>query len=488
MIILAHRWPYDYYKEQLRLTVAIISGNFHFTLESTFRTTIMKANPRIAAITTLYELDKTRLPLPVIFERIERQLDLGPKDRQLANKIVYGVLRNRDYLDRLLELLCRQPLNKLKPFIHQALRSGLFQIFFLDRIPPSAAVNETVKAVSSKRYPSRVQGFVNGVLRESIRRQPHLPGPEEPNDAGRPVLNHPAWLTDRWQKQYGRDEMIKICRHNNLEPLLCLRTGSGGQQARLSETLISQGFEVVNGSYAPDSLILPEYRGKINDIEGIDQGTVQVQDQASQLASLLLAPFTPGLSCLDGCAGLGGKTTHLMSLLDSGTSKVTAIEPEQSRYRLLEQNLQNRHHHCRVVTRNQSLQDFAGSGPWTFDRLLIDAPCSGTGVIGRHPDIRWNRREEELSVYRTRQLELLNLSAQLLETGGILVYATCSIEPEENASVIEQFLTTNTDFTRTDCGEVLPPSCKNLIRNGYFAPLPDWGIDGFFCARLSKNR
>lgn len=448
----------------------------------------MKANPRIAAITTLCELDKTRLPLSGIFERIERQADLGQRDRQLAMKIVYGVLRKRDYLDRLLELLCRQPLNKLKPFVHQALRSGLFQIFFLDRVPPSAAVNETVKALKSKRYPSRVQGFVNGVLRESIRRKAHLPGPEEPHDDGRPVLNHPAWLTDRWQKQYGTDEMTRICRHNNLEPLLCLRTGSEKNQARLRETLVSRGIEAVQGSYAPDSLILPGYRGKIKDIEGIDQGTVQVQDQASQLASLLLAPFPPGLSCLDGCAGLGGKTTHLMSLLDSETSKVTAIEPDQNRYRLLEQNVENRYHRCRVVTCNQNLQDFAGTGPTAFDRLLIDAPCSGTGVIGRHPDIRWNRREEELAVYRTRQLELLNLSAQLLAPGGILVYATCSIEPEENAGVVEQFLTTNSDFTRTDCSEVLPPSSKNLIRDGYFAPLPDWGIDGFFCARMSKMR
>jgi len=167
---------------------------------------------------------------------------------------------------------------------------------------------------------------------------------------------------------------------------------------------------------------------------------------------------------------------------------VTAIEPDQNRYRLLEQNVENRHHRCRVVTCNQNLQDFAGTGPTAFDRLLIDAPCSGTGVIGRHPDIRWNRREEELAVYRTRQLELLNLSAQLLAPGGILVYATCSIEPEENAGVVEQFLTTNSDFTRTDCSEVLPPSSKNLIRDGYFAPLPDWGIDGFFCARMSKMR
>ena len=141
-----------------------------------------------------------------------------------------------------------------------------------------------------------------------------------------------------------------------------------------------------------------------------------------------------------------------------------------------------------MITCNQSLQESAGTGPAAFDRLLIDAPCSGTGVIGKHPEIRWNRREDELLANHARQIELLNLAAQLLSPGGIMVYATCSIEAEENSSVVEQFLTANPDFTRTDCGEILPPSSKNLIRNGYFAPLPDWGIDGFFCARLSKKR
>ena len=448
----------------------------------------MNANPRLVAVVTLCELAKTRQPVSAVFDRVEQQAGLGRQDRQLAMKIVYGVLRNRDYLDRLLGLLCRQPLVKLKPFVHQALRSGLFQIFFLDRIPPSAAVNETVKAVKARRYPPRLQGFVNGVLRESIRRKQQLPVPEDPDDEGRPLLNHPVWLTHRWQKKYGRDEMVRICRHNNREPLLCLRVDSESERDQVRTSLRRQGIDAVYGSYAPESLILPDYRGKTDDIEGIDQGIVQVQDQAAQLASLLLAPFSPGLSCLDGCAGLGGKTTHLLSLTGGATCSITAVEPDGRRYRLLQQNLQRRHQHGAVKLHNRSLQEFAKARSAAFDRIIIDAPCSGTGVIGRHPDIRWNRREEELEGYAARQLELLNLAAALLVPGGILVYATCSIEAEENERLVEQFLTKNNDLYRTDCGARLPSSCKNLIRDGYFAPLPAWGIDGFFCARLSKKR
>lgn len=462
--------------------------DFAFFLASTHNTFPMKANPRLVAVVTLCELAKTRQPVSTVFDRVELQAGLGRKDRQLAMKIVYGVLRNRDYLDRLLELLCRQPLAKLKPFVHQALRSGLFQIFFLDRIPPSAAVNETVKVLKARKYHPSLQGFVNGVLRESIRGKQQLPVPDDPDDEGQPLLNHPAWLTDRWQKEYGRDEMIRICRHNNCEPLLCLRVDSDNERGRLRQLLRRQGIEAVNGSYAPDSLVLPDYRGRIDDIEGIDQGIVQVQDQAAQLASLLLAPFSPRLSCLDGCAGLGGKTTHLLSLMDGALGTITAVEPDGRRYRLLQQNLQGRHLQGAVQLHNQSLQEFARARPATFDRIIIDAPCSGTGVIGRHPDIRWNRIEEELEGYAARQLELLNLAAALLVPGGILVYATCSIEPEENEGLVEQFLADNNNLSQTDCGATLPSSCKNLIRDGYFAPLPAWGIDGFFCARLSKKR
>lgn len=448
----------------------------------------MKSNPRIIAISTLAELDRTRVPLSVIFERLELHSVPERKDRQLVMKIVYGVLRNRDYLDRLLALLCRQPLTKLKPFVHQALRCGLFQIFFLDRIPPSAAVNETVKAVKARKFAPQIQGFVNGVLRESVRRKDHLPGPEDPDEHGRELLNHPQWLTERWQKHFGSDEMIRICRRNNREPQLCLRVDFDKDRAELADNLRRKSIEARPGSYAPNSLLVRNYRGKIDEIEGIGSGTVQVQDQASQLASLLLAPFVPGLRWLDGCAGLGGKTTHLRSLLDGTSCSLTAVEPDLRRYQLLNQNLRRRPQGCAVEMHNQTLQEFADAGPALFDRIIIDAPCSGTGVIGRHPDIRWNRHEQDLTAYADRQLELLRLAASLLAPEGILVYATCSIEPEENRHLVERFLADYSDFSRTDCTPLLPESCSGLIRDGDFAPLPAEGIDGFFCARLCKTR
>jgi len=447
----------------------------------------MKTTSRSAAIQILVELDNSRVPVSMLLARMERRTELDPRDRQLVMKIVYGVLRNRDYLDRLLEHLCRQPLAKMQPVVHQALRCGLFQIFFLDRIPPSAAVNETVNAVKARNLAPRLPGFINGVLRESIRQRNRLPKPDDPDHSGRPLLNHPVWLTDRWQKHYGREKMMRICRHNNQEPPLCLRVDSADYLTKLRESLQNQSAEVSAGTYAPYALLVRDHRGKIDAIEGIEQGAVQVQGQASQLASMLLAPFSPNLSWLDGCAGVGGKTTHLRALLDEKTARLTAVEPDARRFRLLTQNVRRQRRACPVDLQHQTLQELAESCGCLFDRIIIDAPCSGTGVICRYPDIRWNRRQEDLEGFADRQLELLNLATSLLAEDGILVYATCSIEPEENSALVDRFLSRHGEFTRTDCAAFLPPSCKGLVRDGYFAPLPDTAIDGFFCARLSRR-
>lgn len=448
----------------------------------------MADNARYTAIEILYELDRSRQSLNSLMDRVVTTERLHQSDRQLARKIVYGVLRNRDYLDLLLAKLCRQPLTKLRPFVHQALRSGLFQIFYLDRIPPRAAVDETVKAIKRRKFPPQVQGFVNGVLRQSIRDKDRLPGPDDPGMNGLPPLNHPAWLTDRWRQRYGQEEMVRICRQNNSEPVLSLRVEPGQDRHQLIESLRRLAIRASKGRYAPDSLILTNYRGSISDIEGINEGRVRVQDQAAQLASLLLAPFHQNLCCLDGCAGLGGKTTHLASLLNNKTNSLTAVEPDSRRFKLLQHNLSGGSHQCKVVMQHRSLQEFAHSGCGLFDRILVDAPCSGTGVIGRHPDIRWNRTELELADYQTRQLELLHLGASLLAVDGVLVYATCSIESEENEEVIKQFLEQQEDFSLSDCSDVLPLSCRPLIRNGYFSPLPDYDIDGFFGARLTRKK
>lgn len=436
---------------------------------------------RYAAIETLYHLKRTKLPLSQLFEQIMADHHVDGSDRQLAMKICYGVLRQKEYLDLVMTQLCRQPLSRIKPFAYNALQAGLFQLLFLDRVPESAAVNETVKAVAAARLPKPVQGFVNGVLRQSIRKRSELPQP----DSGS-LLNHPQWLTRRWQNHFGAETMKQICLSNNKEPSLCLRVTHRTTTAGLVELFRENGIFTTLGRFAPDALMMEPSQRSITALPGFEQGFFQVQDQAAQLATLLLGPFHDGTRILDCCAGVGGKTAHLLALTDKDSTSVVALEPNQDRLHQLKDNISRIADSSSLTIHNRTLEQYMKSTELRFDRILVDAPCSGTGVIGRHPDIRWNREEHQLAAYQKKQKLILEQAEKLLVPGGVLVYATCSIEPEENYQVISDFLGKHPHFTITDCRDYLPTQAHALVHKNCFAPLPAADIDGFFAARLTS--
>jgi len=442
---------------------------------------------RYAAIETLVRLQRTRYPVKPLFDSVADECRLLGAERGLAMNLVYGVLRRRQYLDLLLGDLCRIPVSRLDPFVYQALSTGLYQLFLLDRIPESAAVNETVNALKAAGLKKHLQGFVNGVLRTGIRQRSRLLQPDTVPPSGRPVLNHPDWLTSRWQDRFGREEMERICRVNNLEPSLTLRVNSARiDRDRFAALLRERGINVRPGRYAPDSLVLADYQGAVAALPGYDEGLFQVQDEAAQLAVLLLGPFTEPALYLDGCAGLGGKTGHIMQLMASG-SRLVAVEPEPQRQRLLQENIVRLFPERQLTFSRTDLQEYRRTSRLQFDRVLIDAPCSGTGVIGRHPDIRWNRQPDDLPGYQLAQLELLAHAAELVAPEGVLVYATCSLEIEENQQVIEQFLADRREFVRLDCRRYLPDAAAVFVEDGYFSPHPGDAIDGFFAARLERR-
>ncbi len=202
---------------------------------------------------------------------------------------------------------------------------------------------------------------------------------------------------------------------------------------------------------------------------------------------MLLSPFRNGGKYLDGCAGLGGKTNHILQLGLEHDLIIHAVEPKQRQLQKLLENQLRLFPESHLFVHEENLQDFAKNNTILFDGILIDAPCSGTGVTGRHPDIRWNRKEPDLLQYRERQLDLLKQAAKLLEPEGILVYTTCSLEPEENQNVIHTFLSTHSDFTLTNCAEQLPETAHRLVKNNFFCPHPSTTIDGFFGARMRRK-
>jgi len=443
---------------------------------------------RSLAIHCLTQWSGTDKSIQHFIDTLIHSSELQTGDRQLAVMLVMGVLRRQQYLDTILSRFSNTPLRKMKPLTLAALRVGVYQLCFLNRIPDSAAVNETVKALKNFRQPGWLLKFVNGTLRAIAREKQALPPPEIAGPNNGPILEHPAWLTERWRRNFGLQKMEEICRINTLEPELCLqvnrsRTGT----EKLAELFTRASISSKAGKYAPDSLILTNHRGAVTALPGFKEGLFQIQDQAAQLSCLLVRPLTRGGCYLDGCAGLGGKTCSIAGLLPPEAT-LFAVEPDHRRTRLLADNLARQKLAGRVTIFHQNLQNFSASNPQPFDGILIDAPCSGTGVIRKQPDIRWNRHPEDLVAYQVSQLSLLKTAAALLASGGVLVYATCSLEPEENEQVIEQFLASTAGFTLTNCRDFLPDSAASLVdNNGFFKPLPTEEIEGFFAARLVRD-
>jgi len=444
---------------------------------------------RYCAAKILSSLVKNQTPVKPVFDRVVTQFKLPSNERNLTMQLVYGVLRKRQFLDRVLTLLSRTPIRKMDLFIHQALAVGLYQIFFLDRIPDSAAVNEAVESCKVAKIHKRLHGFVNGILRQAIRTKDELKKKARTDKQGQEILNHPEWLTHRWEANFGKEATIAMCQNNNNEPILSLRVNTTRVDQKDFLALLEKAeLKAQPGLYTKDAVVLPEYSGAITELPGFAQGFFQVQDEAAQLATTLLAPFVAEGNYLDGCAGLGGKTSHLLQEAASLGIHVHAVEPESFRLQKLQENMDRLFTSPPLTVHKSSLLDITEKTVPLFDGILIDAPCSGTGVIGRHPDIRWNRTVDDLQYYHDEQLALLTHAATLLKNGGILVYATCSLEPEEDSDVVQAFLKTNQHFELTDCSEVLPETAHKFIRNGFFHPLPAASIDGFFAARLRKKR
>lgn len=447
-----------------------------------------KKSSRLLAVRCLSAWERRRQPIAPVIEAHIHNSGLQPADRHLAVNLVQGVLRQMQFLDAIIARFSRFPLDRMKTLTLMTLRVGVFQIMFLDRIPESAAVNETVEVMKRENQPRWLLNFVNGVLRSIVRNRNRLPRPDTADQEFELPLNHPRWLVERWQARYGPDKTGEICRHNNREPQLTvrvnrLRTGPD----ELARLFAQHGLQARPGKYAGHSLVLESFTGPVTDLPGYRRGLFHVQDEAAQLVTQLLAPFTGQGNYLDGCAGLGGKTCQMAQLLPGGAG-LYAVEPSSVRIKLLEEN-------CRrlqldnISVHHGRLDSFIKTAPGLFAGVLIDAPCSGTGVIRRHPDIRWNRRPEDMLSFPDRQIELLEQGASLVEPGGILVYATCSIEEEENEQVVSSFLARHADFTFSPCGHFLPSAAADMVTaEGFFASTPADGIDGFFGARLVRGK
>jgi 16S rRNA (cytosine967-C5)-methyltransferase len=410
-------------------------------------------------------------------------------DRAFATDLVNGTLRWRGRLDFLLSQLLDRDLEKLEPLVANALRLGAYQIVCNERVPDSAAVDQTVRCIRAAGA-DRATGLVNAVLRRLAAEHALIALPALENDPLGHLthtLSLPAWLASRWLEGFGPEQAAALTRASNEIPPLTVRANSARTSpAELLEALRTRWPEAQPSRFARDGLTLARRGNPALDPAFLD-GRFTVQDEASQLVVALLDP-RPGERVLDACAAPGGKATAIAERLGK-RGQVVALDRHPRRLDLVRRHarrlgLSNLRGFDRDAAR--PLQDVAERGP--FDRALVDAPCSGLGTLRRNPDARWRLRPDDPARLAQTQLAILRNVGTLLRPGGILVYSTCTLLPEENEEVVRAFLEHAPEFAQPPAAE-LPVEARPVIGDdGILRCLPHLhDTDGFFAARLVKQ-
>ncbi|HXH25002.1 MAG TPA: 16S rRNA (cytosine(967)-C(5))-methyltransferase RsmB [Vicinamibacterales bacterium] len=449
----------------------------------------MPSPARVAAFHALRAVSAGRADLPATLAHARQRLR-DDRDRALAAEIVIGTLRRQRTLDHLIVRFAQRPLHRIDDDVLTILRLSLYQILHLDRVPAAAVVDDAVDLTRGARKPAAA-GFVNAVLRAALRQRHRLPLPPRPStpddrDAAVAYLgiahSHPDWLVARWLARHGFDAAERWVRFNNEAPPLTLRVNRlRATRQRAQAILAADGIETTPTRYAPDGLTVTAG----NPLRRQPDGLFVVQDEASQLVTLAVGAAA-GNRVLDLCASPGGKTTAMAAdMTDAGL--IVACDVRPRRLALLADTVR--------LSGARSIRlvrvDPAGGLPFraAFDRVLVDAPCSGLGTIRRDPDIRWRRREQDLAAFARSQIDLLLRAADAVAPGGRLVYATCSSEPEENDQVVERFLAHRRDFSLLDLRGRCHAALEAVLDSrGMLRTLPPvHGLEAFFAAALGRS-
>jgi 16S rRNA (cytosine967-C5)-methyltransferase len=453
--------------------------------------TDMASDARRTALAILTQLGQEQTTLDAVLGKFsEDQRRLAKRDRALLNILVYGVQRWRARLDYILSCFSRTPVERLDPVVLNILRLGLYQIIFLDRVPKSAAVNTSVE-ITKTAGPPWVAGFVNAVLRKAAEKHETVVYPDPKTDLEAALAvekSFPSWLLRRWLKRWGQTAVELLCDVINVPPPITLRTNTlKTSQQELAKALTPLVGRIYPTTFTPDGLCIFNPGLPIAELGPFKKGWFTVQDEGAQLVSLVLDP-QPDEHILDACAGLGGKTGHIAQLMRNRGS-IVAVDTDGRKLANLEADMLR----LGISTVSTRQHDLNTPLPLhhraRFDRILLDAPCSGLGVLRRNPDTKWSASERDVARHHRRQVDLLGRLAPLVKPGGIVVFAVCSCEPEENQEVVQVFLQNHPDFAIEQHSPGLPPQAATVVSpEGYVRTYPHHrDMDGFFCARLRRR-
>ncbi|WP_138497324.1 16S rRNA (cytosine(967)-C(5))-methyltransferase [Nostoc sp. PA-18-2419] len=459
-------------------------------------------NARQLAFIALRDVHKGAY-VDVALDRVLQKVNLLDSDRRLVTELIYGSVRRQRTLDTLIDQLAQKKSHQQPKDLRTILHLGLYQLRYQERIPASAAVNTTVQLAKENGF-SGLTGFVNGLLRQYLRKAGGQGGreaggentflslhtdplqlPENPVERLGILHSFPDWIIQVWLEQLGFAETEQLCEWMNQSPTIDLRINPlRTSMEEVESALQSAGVLVRRVRHLPQALRLIGNAGSIQKLPGFREGWWTVQDSSAQLVSHLLDP-KPGEVVIDACAAPGGKTTHIAELMqDKG--KIWACDRTSSRLRKLQENSQRLY--------LQSIQICTGDSRHftqfynTADRVLLDAPCSGLGTMHRHADARWRQTPESVRELSMLQKELLAHTSNFVKPGGILVYATCTLHPAENEEVILEFLAKSPNWQIESANSLEFPDSACTSSKGWFKVWPHrQDMDGFFMVRLRKT-
>jgi len=417
-----------------------------------------------------------------------RNPHLSPRDRRLIHQIVLGVLRWLHRIDYVIDrFVDRKVKNKT---VLNILRMGAYQILFLDGVADYAAVNETVN-IANLKLGWKISGFVNATLREISREKGSIeyPGVEQnPTRYIEIVNSYPRWLSEKWTNAYGTEYTLSLTETLNRIPHTCGRVNRlRATRDEIIAALEAKEIEAHKAEYSEDGIV---FTNGVNPslLQEHKEGLLSIQDEGAQLCTLLLNP-RPGERVLDACSAPGGKTTYLGELMEN-TGEIVATDINPARLKMV--NQQSSRVGLNIVS--TAIGDASGEGYETlfsgeFDRVLIDAPCSGLGTIRRNPDVKWTKSPRMLSTLSNMQYRIMDQCSKLVRKGGIMLFVVCTFMPEENEVLCSRFLGNNTNF---EIATELEDGAKHLGEffddRGYFITDPvRHGTDGFFALRLRRT-
>lgn len=445
-----------------------------------------KQNVRETAMDILTAIEKNQSYSNLLLNNKINQNLLSQKDIALLTELTYGTLQRRNLLDFYLKPFINKS-KKMENWVLQLLRLTLYQMIFLDKIPARAAIHEAVE-IAKNRGHKGISGFVNAVLR-SIQREglPSLDTITDPIERLATETSHPKWLVSRWAAQFGFEKTKAMCEVNLTSPLQTARVNL----ARISREEIillleEEGFQIEKSPVIPEAI--RSLKGNLASSQMFKNGFLTIQDESSMLVAYALG-ITGNETVLDACAAPGGKSTHIAEKLYAN-GQVISLDLHKHKVKLIQDNANRlglNNIQTFVLDSRKAGERFEEE---SFDRVLLDAPCSGLGVMRRKPDIKYTKKEHDIEQLSIVQQNLLQAVAPLVKKGGILVYSTCTVDKQENEETVKAFLQNHPDFEGdVDFKKRMPEAIQPLITSSDLQIFPqDFGSDGFYIAVLRKKK